>query len=101
MINLRIWNQIPNVVGLKRNKPELFGIAVNIFTVYPYFRNGRRKSQEMDVYLVQERKFLKNTPLFPQKFHNLHHSPLALGILWKEPFFIWGNLQDPWLDGFD
>lgn len=85
MINLRIWNQIPNIVGLKRNKPEFTGLAVNIFTVIPYYRNGRRKSQEMDVWLVKEKLFLKNNNLFPEKFKNLHKASLSLGLLWKEP----------------
>jgi hypothetical protein len=101
LISLRLWTQIPNIIALKRNKDDMKGVAVNIFTVLPYYRNGKRKSQEIDVWLVQEQRFLKDDNLFFEKFNNLYNSSIIVGIVWKEPFFIWGNKQDPWLDGLD
>jgi hypothetical protein len=77
------------------------GVSVNVFTVLPFFIDGKRKSQEIEVWLVTEKKFVTERKLFFDRYRNLHGAMIQLGVLWKEPFFIWGNVEDPYMDGLD
>lgn len=101
LISLRFWSLIPNIIGLKRNNYEDYG-TIKVFTVLPYYKNGKSKSQEIDTWDGSRREFIRNTSnFFFDKFTNFYNASIVLGILWKEPFFIWGNKENPYLDGLD
>lgn len=100
----KFWNDIPNIVGLKRKYDGeiLASNEIRVFTVLPYYSKRRlRKSQELDVWLVKEKRFVYGRPIFFNKFITFNGAPLVAGIYWKEPFFIFGNIENPYVDGLD
>ena len=99
LIELRFWKEIPNILGLKRKGIKTRN--VNVFTVLPYYTNARRKSHEIDVWLVKNRAFQQNTSLLWDKFTSFNKAHLRTTILWKSPFLIWGDSENPYFDGLD
>ncbi|CAL8070757.1 unnamed protein product [Orchesella dallaii] len=102
LIGARFWNEIPNIVALKRRyDEETITNEVRVFTVIPYFDRERKKSQELDVWLVKQNQFLHNRTLFFDKFKSFYLAPLRVAQYWKVPFLIWGSYANPFMDGLD
>jgi len=101
-IQRRFWREIPKIVGLKR-RVTLFSRLRNvyIFTVLPYYINGQSKSNELDVWECNRKKFLKNATLVFDRFTSMNWATLNISILWKAPFIIYGDMENPYFDGLD
>lgn len=98
------WNDIPNIIGLKRKYDGqiLTSNEIRVYTVIPYYSQRRlRKSQELDIWSVNDRRFIFNRPLFFDRFTTFNGAPLKVGVYWKEPFIIWGDAENPYMDGLD
>ncbi|CAG7820410.1 unnamed protein product, partial [Allacma fusca] len=96
---LQFWKHIPYIVGLKQD--HKYG-NINVFTVYPYCGGKSICYENLDVWSVTEDRFYRGgLNIFPDKFTSFYGAPLSAGIIWKEPFFIWGSKLHPYLDGLD
>jgi len=105
LISLRFWDFIPKIIGVKRGvklDSNGIGFEVRLFTVLPFLTNGKRVSKEINTWLVKEKRFNNlDSELFIDRFRNLNMANIKLGVFWQEPFFIWGTIEDPYLDGLD
>jgi len=101
---LRLWGAIPNILGLRRPRHSIEGgegSRVSIFTVSPYTKTGSPILNEVDFWLVHEGKFERNVPFLWDKFTSFEYSPIRFAILWKAPYYIFGDVNNPFVDGID
>lgn len=99
---MKFWNYIPHAIGMRR-VPERPNV-IDIFTVNVIGRRrgGSPSMRNINSWILNRNRFLHPvTTFFPDRFSSFNGEELKIGTSWKEPFLIWGNKLQPYMDGLD